>query len=97
MFTPNAFKSITWKTYMVFGTFCACMFIHVFFFFPETKCKRLEGIGQIWEEGVPAWRSASWQLTIPILSDKELHNKVNIGQEEGNVNSSSNSVIVDEK
>lgn len=66
MFTPSAFKNITWKTYMIFGTFCACMFLHVLFFFPETKDKRLEEIGQMWDEKVPAWRSASWKPTIPL-------------------------------
>lgn len=78
MFTPSAFKNITWKTYMIFATFCGCMFLHVFFFFPETKGKRLEEIGQMWDEGVPAWRSASWQPTIPFLSDKEIRDKLEV-------------------
>lgn len=98
MFTPNAFKSITWKTYMVFATFCACMFLHVFFFFPETKGKRLEEIGQMWAEGVPAWRSASWQPTVPIMSDNDLHNKMKVQHREDNLlNSSSHSDVMEEK
>lgn len=98
MFTPNAFKNITWKTYMVFGTFCACMFLHVFFFFPETKGKRLEEIGQMWAEGVPAWRSASWQPTVPIMSDNDLHNKMKVQHREDNLlNSSSHSDVMEEK
>lgn len=44
MFTPSAFKNITWKTYFVFAAFCGCMFIHVLFFFPETRGKRLKRI-----------------------------------------------------
>lgn len=71
MFTPSAFKNITWKTYFVFATFCACMFIHTYFGFPETRGKRLEEIGQMWDERVPAWRSASWQPRIPPLAEAE--------------------------
>lgn len=98
MFTPSAFKNITWKIYMVFATFCACMFIHVFFFFPETKGKRLEEIGQMWAEGVPAWKSASWQPSIPIVSDNELHNKMKVDHNEDNLlNSSSHSEVSQEK
>ncbi|CAH6721736.1 high-affinity glucose transporter 1 [[Candida] jaroonii] len=76
MFTPPAFENIAWKTYCIYGSFCAAMFVHVFFFFPETKGKRLEEIGQMWDEKVPAWRSASWQPTVPILSDAELASKM---------------------
>lgn len=76
MFTPPAFKNISWKTYCIYASFCGAMFIHVFFFFPETKGKRLEEIGQMWDEKVPAWKSASWQPTIPILSDADLASKM---------------------
>lgn len=76
MFTPSAFKNITWKTYMVFATFCGCMFLHVLFFFPETKGKRLEEIGQMWDEKIPAWKSSSWKPHVPFLSDIELHSKM---------------------
>ena len=75
-FTPPAFENITWRTYCIYATFCGCMFIHVFFFFPETKGKRLEEIGQMWEEKVPAWKSASWQPSIPVLSDADLASKM---------------------
>lgn len=92
MFTPSAFKNITWKTYIIYATFCAAMFVHVFFFFPETKGKRLEEIAQIWDEKVPAWKSASYEPDVPIVSDKELRSKLSVEhKEEGNdfmVNSS---------
>lgn len=89
MFTPSAFKTITWKTYMIFATFCACMFIHVFFFFPETKGKRLEEIGQMWDEGVPAWKSASWQPHVPIVSETEFHAKMDTAHDENSSRSES--------
>lgn len=78
MFTPSSFKSITWKTYIIYAVFCACMFVHVFFFFPETRGRRLEEIGQIWDEGVPAWKSSNWQPSIPLLSDKQLERKLEL-------------------
>jgi len=58
-FVPPAFTNIQWRTYMIFGTFCAVMFFHVFFFYPETAGKSLEEIDVVFEGTVPAWRSAS--------------------------------------
>ncbi|RKP30963.1 general substrate transporter [Metschnikowia bicuspidata] len=72
MFTPSSFEKIAWKTYIIYAIFCFCMFIHVFLFFPETKGKRLEEIAQIWEDNVPAWKTANWQPHIPIASDAQL-------------------------
>ncbi|CCH44599.1 High-affinity glucose transporter [Wickerhamomyces ciferrii] len=83
MFTPSAFKNITWKTYCIYATFCACMFVHVFFGFPETRGRRLEEIAQIWEDKVPAWRSGSWQPRVPLLSDKQLEEKLSVQHNEG--------------
>lgn len=51
------------------------MFLHVLFFFPETRGRRLEEIGQIWDEHVPAWKTASWQPCIPLVSDFEVGQK----------------------
>lgn len=39
MYTPSAIKNITWKTYIIYATFCACMFIHVFFFIQKLRAK----------------------------------------------------------
>lgn len=65
MFTPSAFEHITYKTYFIFGTFCVVMAIQIFFMFPETKGFTLEEIGQMWDEGVPAWRSSKWKPVVP--------------------------------
>ncbi|EGV61472.1 hypothetical protein CANTEDRAFT_114934 [Yamadazyma tenuis ATCC 10573] len=83
MFTPSAFKNITWKTYMVYGSFCGAMFVHVFFFFPETKGKRLEEIGQMWDEKVPAWRSNKWEPSIPVLGSHFDDEKEHVEHVEG--------------
>lgn len=58
MFVPPAFTNITWQTYMIFGTFCAVIAIHVFFFYPETAGKSLEEIEYVFASKTPAWRSA---------------------------------------
>ena len=58
------------------------MGLHVFFGFPETKGKRLEEVGQMWEENIPAWRSASWTPTIPIDPDSELARKLSVEHKE---------------
>lgn len=72
----------------MYGTFCAVMTLHVFFCFPETKDKRLEEIGQMWDEKVPAWRSASWTPTIPVLSEMEMDAKPEVEYiEKGSVSS----------
>ena len=65
-FVPPAFANITWKTYVLFAVFCAAMFIHTFFMFPETANKRLEEVIDIFDDskpgslkfiGTPAWRT----------------------------------------
>lgn len=76
MYTPSSFKNLTWKTYIIYSVMCLAMAIHVFVGFPETKSKRLEEIGLMWDEGVPAWRSASWEPKIHVLSDAELAQKM---------------------
>ena len=63
-FVPPAFAQITWKVYLVFAIFCAAMFIHVYFLFPETSQKLLEEVEGIFSDttpgsikliGTPAW------------------------------------------
>jgi sugar porter (SP) family MFS transporter len=63
-FVPPAFENIAWRTYIVFGVFCVCMFVHVFFMFPETSGKPLEEVVAIFENphgipgiGTPAWKT----------------------------------------
>lgn len=57
---PPAFTNIDWKTYMIFGTFCTVMFIHVFFTYPETKRRSLEEIELVFEGDIRPWRSTSY-------------------------------------
>lgn len=63
-FVPPSFVNIQWKTYLLFGIFCLCMFIHVFFMFPETAGKTLEEVEEMFTDpsgprniGTPAWKT----------------------------------------
>ncbi|KAG7660423.1 HGT1 [[Candida] subhashii] len=82
MYTPSGFQNISWRTYIIYGVFCIVMAVHVFVGFPETRGKRLEEIGQMWDENVPAWRSASWIPHIPIASEAELARKLSVQHKE---------------
>ncbi|EDO14501.1 hypothetical protein Kpol_281p2 [Vanderwaltozyma polyspora DSM 70294] len=73
LFVPPAFRSITWKTYIIFGVFTVVGTIHAFFMFPETKGKTLEEIDQMWAANIPAWRSASWRPPSQIDVDLTSH------------------------
>ena len=86
-FVPPAFVSITWRTYVLFATFCAAMFIHVFFLFPETANKPLEEVEDIFDDrlpgairflGQPAWKTRNTRSLVlqrernEIVSDEKL-------------------------
>ena len=58
-FVPPAFVNITWRTYVVFAVFCAAMFIHVYFMFPETANKPLEEVEYIFDDTKPGGEFAS--------------------------------------
>jgi MFS family permease len=67
LFTPPAFETIMWKTYLIFGVFCTVMFVHVFFLFPETSGKTLEETEAMFEDpsgpkyiGIPAWKTQNF-------------------------------------
>jgi hypothetical protein len=49
--------SINWKMYMIFGTFNALAFIHMFFTAPETKGFTLEEMDDVFDSGIPAWKA----------------------------------------
>ncbi|EGW34829.1 high affinity glucose transporter [Spathaspora passalidarum NRRL Y-27907] len=82
MYTPSGFKNISWKTYIIYGVFCFFMTVHVFFGFPETRGKRWEEIGQMWDENVPAWQSRSWTPIIPINPETEKAARISLEREE---------------
>lgn len=64
VFVPAAFVHIKWQTYIIFGVFNVCAFIHVLIFFPETAGKTLEETEAMFEDpngikylGTPAWKT----------------------------------------
>ncbi|KAI1342569.1 putative MFS glucose transporter [Xylariaceae sp. FL0016] len=56
-FVAPAFTNIVWKTYIIFGVFCAVMTVHIFFTYPETAGRTLEEIDAVFDTDVPAWKS----------------------------------------
>lgn len=54
---PPLLWSINWKMYMIFGTFNALAFIHMFLTAPETKGKTLEEMDDVFDSGIPAWKA----------------------------------------
>ncbi|AGO12317.1 AaceriAEL042Cp [[Ashbya] aceris (nom. inval.)] len=72
MFVPTAFKNITWKTYIIFGTFSVVLTIHAYFAFPETKGKTLEEIDEMWDARIPAWQTASYKPELTLMAAPKL-------------------------
>ncbi|KAJ5627246.1 general substrate transporter [Penicillium herquei] len=89
LFTPSAFENITWKTYILFGVFNACAFIHVYFCFPETAGKTLEEIEAIFEDpngikylGTPAWKTRKTRATVALERGDVETAKAEVAREE---------------
>lgn len=58
---------------MIFGTFCIAMTFHIFFTYPETVKKSLEEIDHIFDDNVPAWRSAQLGTFEQKVAEVEAH------------------------
>jgi MFS family permease len=54
---PPLLWSINWKMYMIFGTFNALAFVHMFLTAPETKGFTLEEMDDVFDSGIPAWKA----------------------------------------
>jgi len=53
---PPMLYHISWKLYMIFGTFNGLALIHVFLAAPETKGKLLEEMDDVFDSGRKAWQ-----------------------------------------
>jgi len=60
---PPLLKSINWKMYMIFGTFNGLALIHMFLTAPETKGRTLEEMDEVFDSGIPAWRSRAPEVS----------------------------------
>ncbi|KAL5377644.1 MFS sugar transporter [Paraphaeosphaeria minitans] len=54
---PPLLWKINWKMYMIFATFNGIAFIHMFLTAPETKGKTLEEMDEVFDRGIPAWKT----------------------------------------
>ena len=58
LFVPPAFKNISWKTFIVFGTLCLGAAVQFFISYPETGRKSLEEIEEMFKSGGPKpWKT----------------------------------------
>ncbi|KAH0428498.1 MFS glucose [Colletotrichum camelliae] len=54
---PPLLWNINYKMYYIFATFNACAFLHTAFFAPETKGFTLEEMDDVFNSGLPAWKT----------------------------------------
>jgi sugar porter (SP) family MFS transporter len=64
---PPLLWSINWKMYMIFATFNGLAFIHMFLTAPETKGKTLEEMDDVFDMGIPAWKTATVESRLDVL------------------------------
>jgi MFS family permease len=55
---PPLLWNINYKMYYIFATFNALALVHIFFAAPETKGYTLEEMDDVFDAGIPAWKSA---------------------------------------
>ncbi|KAI5457850.1 general substrate transporter [Mariannaea sp. PMI_226] len=89
LFTPVAFEHIRYKTYIIFGVFNFCMFVHVFFMFPETAGKTLEETEAMFEDpngipylGTPAWKTKKATTLTARVEQGDIEAKLGHSQDE---------------
>ena len=80
--SPQLYRANTQQVYILFGVFCAAMFIHVFFMFPETAGKSLEEVEAMFTDpkgpkylGTPPWKTSVVRRTLDIEPHEKLFNK----------------------
>lgn len=65
LFIPPAFKSISWKTFIVFGSLCMGAVVQFYFTYPETGGKSLEEVEVLFRKGGPKpWKTRVGQSTL---------------------------------
>ena len=59
---PTLFQVINWRMYIIFAAFNAMAFIHMWLTVRETKGKTLEEMDDVFENGLPPWRTV-WKVS----------------------------------
>lgn len=58
LFTPPAFRNITYKTFIIFGVLCFAAAVQAFLTYPETCGKTIEEIEELFSAGGPKpWKT----------------------------------------
>lgn len=68
---PPLLWNINYKMYYVFGAFNAAAFIHMFFTAYETKGYTLEEMDDVFDSGIPAWKTRTKTSRLEVL-EKEI-------------------------
>ncbi|KAH6981728.1 general substrate transporter [Ilyonectria sp. MPI-CAGE-AT-0026] len=68
---PPLLWNINFKMYYVFGAFNAAAFIHMFFTAYETKGYTLEEMDDVFDSGIPAWKTRTKTSRLEVL-EKEI-------------------------
>jgi sugar porter (SP) family MFS transporter len=76
---PPLLWSINWKMYMIFGTFNAVAFIHMFLTAPETKGKTLEEMDDVFDSGLPAWKAGKVESRLDRVAREIEDGKIKVG------------------
>lgn len=82
---PPLLWSINWKMYMIFGTFNAVAFIHMFLTAPETKGKTLEEMDEVFDSGLPAWKAGKVESRLDRVTRDIEDGKLKVGLGHGRV------------
>ncbi|KAF7561634.1 hypothetical protein G7046_g2525 [Stylonectria norvegica] len=67
---PPLLWNINYKMYYIFGAFNAAAFIHMFFMAYETKGYTLEEMDDIFDSGVPAWKTRTKSSRLEVLEQE---------------------------
>jgi len=76
---PPLLWSINWKMYMIFGAFNGAALIHMFLTAPETKGKTLEEMDDVFDSGIPAWKTRATTSRLDKLAHDIETGEVKVG------------------
>ncbi|KAK9235049.1 hypothetical protein V1525DRAFT_19698 [Lipomyces kononenkoae] len=66
---PTLWRIITWRLFIIFGSFSMVAFVFVWLLVPETKQRMLEEMDEVFQHGEPLWRS---------FTDRGNHDRIDI-------------------
>ncbi|KAF9873299.1 MFS glucose [Colletotrichum karsti] len=77
---PPLLWNINYKMYYIFATFNACAFLHTAFFAPETKGFTLEEMDDVFNSGLPAWKTHQKKSRLDELENEIATGNLKVGR-----------------